>query len=62
MSAVVVDSNVLPDLFTHDRRWLDWSSEALARAAETSRLVPFLAGRVFVLYRRRGGQKRLAAA
>jgi predicted nucleic acid-binding protein len=95
MSGVVVDSNILLDLFTEDQQRFEWSSEALAQAAETSRLVvnlviyaeisthfsrvedldaalpremfvrepipfeaAFLAGRVFVLYRRRGGQKR----
>jgi predicted nucleic acid-binding protein len=32
--AVLVDSNVLLDVLTEDRRWFGWSSEALARAAE----------------------------
>lgn len=95
MSAVVVDSNVLLDLFTEDAAWGEWSADALARIAQTSRLVinpiiyaeisihfssheklddalpreifarepipfeaAFLAGKVLVLYRRRGGQKR----
>ncbi len=34
MSAVLVDSNVLLDIFTEDPRWLEWSSGALARCAE----------------------------
>ncbi len=34
MSAVLVDSNVLLDIFTEDPRWLEWSSKALARCAE----------------------------
>jgi predicted nucleic acid-binding protein len=39
MSAVVVDSNVLLDVMTEDRQWFSWSAQALARAAETFRLV-----------------------
>lgn len=39
MSPVLVDSNVLLDLFTRDARWLDWSSDALTQAADNSRLV-----------------------
>jgi predicted nucleic acid-binding protein len=30
----LVDSNVLLDILTEDPTWLDWSTEALARAAE----------------------------
>jgi predicted nucleic acid-binding protein len=92
MTAILVDSSVILDIFTEDPNWLDWSSAALAEAAETSRLVvnpivyaevsirfqrieeldaalprdkfirepipfeaAFLAGKVFLLYRRRGG-------
>jgi hypothetical protein len=32
--AVLVDSNVLLDIFTEDARWLEWSSAALAGCAE----------------------------
>jgi predicted nucleic acid-binding protein len=32
--AVLVDSNVLLDIFTEDPRWLEWSSAALAGCAE----------------------------
>lgn len=32
--AVLVDSNVLLDVLTEDRRWFGWSSDALAREAE----------------------------
>jgi predicted nucleic acid-binding protein len=39
MSAVLVDSNVLLDIFTEDRRWLPWSSAALETAANESRLI-----------------------
>jgi predicted nucleic acid-binding protein len=39
MTAILVDSNVILDIFTEDTNWLDWSSEALAEAAETTRLV-----------------------
>jgi hypothetical protein len=35
----LVDSNVILDVLTEDAEWLDWSASALARAADTSRLV-----------------------
>ncbi|MGF1463509.1 MAG: type II toxin-antitoxin system VapC family toxin [Maricaulaceae bacterium] len=38
MSVVLVDSNVLLDIFTEAPIWLAWSQDALARAAETSKL------------------------
>jgi predicted nucleic acid-binding protein len=95
MSSVLVDSNVLLDILTEDRRWYAASSLALAEAAEIGRVVinpviyaeisvrfsriedleeavprsmidrehlpyeaAFLAGKVFLAYRRRGGPKR----
>jgi hypothetical protein len=39
VSAVLVDSNVLLDIMTEDPQWFSWSADALARAAETMRLV-----------------------
>jgi predicted nucleic acid-binding protein len=36
---VLVDSNVILDVATNDSRWYDWSSHALASAAEHSTLV-----------------------
>jgi predicted nucleic acid-binding protein len=39
MSTVIVDSNVLLDIFTEDSRWLAWSSNALERAANEARIV-----------------------
>jgi predicted nucleic acid-binding protein len=33
-AGTLVDSNVILDLLTEDENWLDWSSEALARAAD----------------------------
>jgi hypothetical protein len=91
----LVDSNVILDVVTEDREWLDRSSAALARQADAGPLVvnpiiyaevaarfdrietleealpadyyqrqplpweaAFLAGRSFVRYRRRGGQRR----
>ena len=94
MSAVLVDSNVILDLFTQDREWAEWSRHAIAQAADSGRLVinpviyaevsvrfsriedldaelpssifirepipfqaAFLAGKIFNLYRRQGGQK-----
>lgn len=95
MSRVLVDSNVLLDVFSEDPVWFDWSSEALSEAAERSVLVvnpivyaeasvrfqrieeleealpadrfvreqlpweaAFLAGKSFLAYRRRGGERR----
>ncbi|HYI61981.1 MAG TPA: type II toxin-antitoxin system VapC family toxin [Acidimicrobiales bacterium] len=94
MAATLVDSNVLLDVLTEDPRWLDWSIEALAHAAEGGPLIinpviyaevsirfsrvedleaalprqdfnrvaipwaaAFLAGKVFVSYRRKGGAR-----
>jgi predicted nucleic acid-binding protein len=91
---VLVDSSVLLDTFTEDSKWFEWSAVALARAAETFKLVvnpviyaeisvrfdrieelddalpldrfareplpydaAFLAGKAFLRYRRRGGQR-----
>ena len=39
MSGVLVDSNILLDVMTEDRRWAGWSSSALAHAAETAPLI-----------------------
>ena len=39
MSAVLVDSNVLLDILTHDARWSAWSARALSEAADRQRLV-----------------------
>ncbi len=39
MTPVLVDSNVLLDVATGDPVWSSWSSQALAREAERSRLV-----------------------
>ncbi len=95
MARVLVDANVLLDVFTEDPEWLDWSSDALAELAESSVLVvnpiiyaevstrfdriedldqalpvdrfereslpweaAFLAGKSFLAYRRRGGERR----
>jgi predicted nucleic acid-binding protein len=94
MSPVLVDSNVLLDIFTEDRRWWSWSSAALENAADQGQLVinpivfgevsvrfdrieelddalptsvflreaipydaAFLAGKAFLSYRRRAGNK-----
>ncbi len=95
MTAVLVDSNVLLDLFTNHPHWSDWSAAALAEAADSGRLainpiiyaevsvrfnriedldaalprsrfdrepIPdaaaFLAGKAFVTYRRRKGERQ----
>lgn len=39
MAEILVDSNVLLDVMTGDRRWYPWSSAALARAADEAVLV-----------------------
>ena len=39
MSAVLVDTNVLLDIFTEDPVWFEWSRAALAEAAASSPLV-----------------------
>lgn len=38
MSIVLVDSNVLLDIFTEDAQWYAWSAEALEAQAEEARL------------------------
>jgi predicted nucleic acid-binding protein len=38
VSGVLVDSNVLLDVLTEDPRWFAWSSEKLARCADTGPL------------------------
>jgi predicted nucleic acid-binding protein len=92
---VLVDSNVILDVFTEDPDWLDWSFQALAAASDRARLVinpiifaevsarfsriedldgllpasafarepipysaAFMAGKIFVQYRKRGGAYR----
>ena len=93
MSLVLVDSNILLDLFTEDPAWFPWSSEQVAKVAEQGTLginaviyaeislrferiedledalpreilrlslpweAAFLAGKVFMDYRRAGGRK-----
>jgi predicted nucleic acid-binding protein len=39
MPDVLVDSNVLLDVLTEDAEWLDWSSAALAHAADRGTLI-----------------------
>lgn len=39
MSAVLVDSNVLLDVMSRDADWRAWSEDAIARAADSARLV-----------------------
>ncbi len=94
MTAVLIDSNVLLDLMTEDKRWFQWSAAAVESAADRFRLVinaiiyaevsvrysriedleaallkdmfereaipyeaAFLAGKLFLAYRRRGVAK-----
>jgi predicted nucleic acid-binding protein len=39
MSAVLVDSNVLLDVFTRDPQWGEWSEQTLAKCADSATLV-----------------------
>lgn len=94
MSVVLVDSNIILDIATEDKRWCHWSCQALEAAANESTLAinpliyaeisvgfkkiedleaalptfvyqreplpfeaGFLAGKAFLQYRRRGGQR-----
>lgn len=92
MPSVLVDSNILLDIFTANSPWTAWSLSALSNAANTGRLVinpviyaeasvrftriddfedalpaaerepipydaAFLAGKVYLEYRRRGGTR-----
>ena len=54
MTAVLVDANVLIDVMTQDPRWFDWSAQAIARAADQSRLVinPVVYAEVSIRYSR----------
>jgi predicted nucleic acid-binding protein len=54
VSSVLVDSNVLLDIMTEDPQWFSWSADALARAAETMRLVinPIIYAEVSIRYSR----------
>lgn len=54
MSTVIADSNVLLDIFTEDSRWLSWSSSALERIANESRIVinPVIYGEVSIRFER----------
>jgi predicted nucleic acid-binding protein len=51
---VLVDTNVLLDVATNDPKWSDWSSNALAQAAEDSTLVinPIIYAEISIAYRR----------
>jgi predicted nucleic acid-binding protein len=54
MSRVLVDTNVLLDVFTEDPIWFEWSSDTLADLAETSTLVvnPIIYAEVSVRFER----------
>ena len=54
MGVVLVDSNVILDVLTEDARWLAWSAEALAQAAEVDVLVinPIIYAEVSVRFER----------
>jgi hypothetical protein len=54
MTDVLVDSNVLLDVFTEDSRWRSWSSGALEDVANEARLVvnPIIYGEVSARFER----------
>ena len=54
MTAVLVESNIPIDLLTVDSRWFAWSSDALAKAADSARLVinPIIFAEVSVRFSR----------
>jgi predicted nucleic acid-binding protein len=54
MTGVLIDANVLLDVMTEDTRWLAWSAEAVARAADRHRLVinPIIYAEVSIRYSR----------
>jgi hypothetical protein len=62
--ATLIDSCVLLDVITGDKRWADWSAARIADAVDEGRAVinplmaGFAAGKAFLQYRRSGGQKR----
>lgn len=53
---VLVDANVLIDIFTNDRNWADWSEEALAEAAETDHMLinPIIYSEVSIAFKTAG--------
>jgi predicted nucleic acid-binding protein len=54
VAGTLVDSNVLLDVLTEDDRWLDWSFDALATAAELGPLYinPIIFGEVSIRFSR----------
>ncbi len=52
--AVMVDSCVLLDIFSHDDAWYEWSSNAVARAADRGSIVlnPIIYSEISVRFRR----------
>lgn len=54
MTAVLVDANVLLDVMTEDAGWLQWSAQAIERAANRYRLVinPVIYAEVSIRYTR----------
>jgi predicted nucleic acid-binding protein len=54
VSAILVDSNVILDTLTEDATWFQWSSRALAEAAENATLVinPIIYAEVSIRFER----------
>jgi predicted nucleic acid-binding protein len=53
-SPVLVDTNVILDISTGDKRWFEWSAGALERAGDESTLVinPIIYAEVSIAYKR----------
>lgn len=51
---VLVDANILIDLFTDDQTWAEWSSQALADAAMTGEVIinPIIYAEVSIAFKR----------
>lgn len=51
---VLVDTNVILDISTHDERWFEWSASALEHAGDESTLVinPIIYAEVSIAYKR----------
>lgn len=54
MTVVLVDSNVLLDVLTEDRRWVEWSAAALEKQAEDAVLAinPIVCAEVSIRFER----------
>lgn len=54
MTDIMVDSNILIDIFNEDQQWFSWSSEIIAHYAEQSRFVinPIIYAEISVAFKK----------